>query len=635
MFGFYRVATAVPRLQVADVPFNTKEIIALMKQGAENKASVLLFPELCITGYTCGDLFHQSYLLDMAEDALSEIVRGSNGIDAAIIIGLPVRFNCRIFNAAVVIQNGKIMGIVPKSSLPNYREFYEKRHFSSGWNIAATTVDLAGFSSVPFGTDLLFSVNRELCIGIEICEDLWSVIPPSCAQALAGATLIANPSASNELVGKAAYRRALVAQQSARCVAAYAYASSGCGESTTDTVYSGHCLVAENGSLLFDSPRFQTESSIYFTDVDLGRIVGARYCESSFKDNAEKAAPAFRRIKLNPVGDLTEISRTFPRHPFVPEETSVKEENCDEIISIQVNGLAKRLLHTHSRSAVIGVSGGLDSTLALLVAVKSMALIGKSPSDVIALTMPGFGTTDRTYRNACQLVKALGATLREISIKDACLEHFRAIGHDEHNYNVVYENAQARERTQILMDVANQCGGLVVGTGDLSEIALGFCTYNADHMSMYAVNNGVPKTLVRHLVTHIAHRSESPVRELLDDIAQTPVSPELLPASADGQIQQKTEEILAPYEIMDFFLYHFIKYGAQPEKLLFLATMTFSDYPKETLQAALQKFIRRFFSQQFKRSCMPDGPKVGSIALSPRADWRMPSDSPAWTSPIE
>ena len=633
MFGFYRVATAVPRLRVADVPFNTGEIIALIKQGVENKASVLLFPELCITGYTCGDLFHQSYLLGKAEDALSEIVKASNGSNTIIIVGLPVRFDCRVFSAAVVIQNGKIKGIVPKSSLPNYREFYEKRHFSSGWNILAATVDLTGANDIPFGTDLLFSVNRELCIGIEICEDLWSVIPPSCAQALAGATLIANPSASNELVGKAAYRRELVAQQSARCVAAYAYTSSGFWESTTDTVYSGHCLVAENGALLFDSPRFQTESKIYFTDVDLGRIIGTRYCESSFKDNAEKSTSAFRKIKLKPVDDLTDVKRTLPRHPFVPQEQSEKEESCDEIISIQTHGLTKRLLHTRSRSAVIGVSGGLDSTLALMVTVESMKLIGKSPSDVIAITMPGFGTTGRTYHNACQLAKALGATLREISIKEACLEHFRAIGHDKNNYNVVYENAQARERTQILMDVANQCDGLVIGTGDLSEIALGFCTYNADHMSMYAVNSGVPKTLVRHLVTHIANRSESPVREILNDIAQTPVSPELLPATDDGQIQQKTEEILAPYEIMDFFLYHFIKYGASPEKLLFLATMTFSDYPKTTLHAALQKFIRRFFNQQFKRSCMPDGPKVGSIALSPRADWRMPSDSAAWTLP--
>ena len=627
MFGFYRIAAAVPRLQVADVRFNTKEVVGLIRRGIENQAAVILFPELTLTGYTCGDLFFQSRLLDESENAFREIAAACAGTKTVVVVGAPVRFKGRVFNAAVVLQNGSIRGIVPKSFLPNYREFYEKRHFSGGWNISGASVDFAGTSAVPFGTDLLFKADRELVIGIELCEDLWSVIPPSCRQVLAGATLILNPSASNELVGKAAYRRVLVAQQSARCVSAYAYASSGCGESTTDTVYSGHCLVAENGALLFDSPRFQMESRIYFTDVDLGRIVGTRYCESSFKDNAEKSAPAFNRIKLNPVGDLTEIRRTFPRHPFVPQEKSEKEENCDEIISVQVHGLAKRLLHTRSRSAVIGVSGGLDSTLALLVAVKSMRLIGKSPSDVIALTMPGFGTTDRTYRNACQLVKALGATLREISIKEACLEHFHAIGHDKDNYDVVYENAQARERTQILMDVANQCDGLVVGTGDLSEIALGFCTYNADHMSMYAVNSGVPKTLVRHLVMHIAHRSESPVREILDDIAQTPVSPELLPATPDGQIQQKTEEILAPYEIMDFFLYHFIKYGATPEKLLFLATMTFSDYPQKTLHAALQKFIRRFFSPQFKRSCMPDGPKVGSIALSPRADWRMPSDS--------
>ena len=629
MFGFYRIVTAVPELRVADVRFNTERIVDLIKRGLDDQASVILFPELAITGYTCGDLFFQSSLLDKSEEAFREIAAASARSGAVIVIGAPVRFGGRVFNAAVVLRKGSVSGIVPKTALPNYREFYEKRHFSSPWNITGTTVDFAG-ATVPFGTDLLFEANHEMVIGIELCEDLWSVIPPSCRQALAGATLILNPSASNELVGKAAYRRSLVAQQSARCVAAYAYASAGCGESTSDTVYGGHCLIAENGTVLLDSPRFSAESALYFADVDLARITGTRYAESSFRDNAEKEAPVFRTVALGPVPAPGEPSRTYARLPFVPEGEAEMESRCDEIISIQARGLAKRLCHTGCRTAVIGVSGGLDSTLALLVTVKAMAFAGKSPADVVAVTMPGFGTTSRTLGNACRLCRELGVTLREIDITEACMEHFRAIGHDPEKRDVVYENTQARERTQILMDIANQHEGIVVGTGDLSEIAMGYCTYNADHMSMYAVNSGVPKTLVRHLISWLSGRFSPAVREILDDIAATPVSPELLPAAPDGTIAQKTEEILAPYEVLDFFLYHFVKYGASPEKLLFLACRTFGEYPKEKLEQFLRKFIKRFFSQQFKRSCMPDGPKVGSISLSPRADWRMPSDSVPW-----
>lgn len=632
MFGFYRIATAVPQTQVADVRFNAEQIIALIKQGIQNGASVILFPELALTGYTCGDLFFQSHLLEQSENAFQDIAAACAGTEAAIVVGTPVRFKGRVFNAAVVLQHGAIKGIVPKTALPNYREFYEKRHFSSGWNLSEACVDFAGTPSVPFGSDLLFAVNHDMAIGIELCEDLWSVIPPSCRQALAGATLILNPSASNELVGKADYRRALIAQQSARCVSAYAYASSGRGESTTDTVYGGHCLIAENGTILLDSPRFREGNELYSADVDLARIVGTRYAESSFRDNAEKLNPSCRTIKLEPVAGPDEPSRAYSRHPFVPDQESEKDDHCDEIIAIQACGLAKRLRHIGCRSAVIGVSGGLDSTLALLVTVKAMSLAGKSPAEVVAVTMPGFGTTPRTLRNACRLCHELGVTLLEIDITEACREHFRAIGHDPELRDVVYENTQARERTQILMDVANQRGGIVVGTGDLSEIAMGYCTYNADHISMYAVNCGVPKTLVRHLIAWLSDRSSPAVKEILDDISCTPVSPELLPAAEDGSITQKTEEILAPYEIIDFFLYHFVKYGASPDKLLFLASRTFRDYPPKDLERFLRKFIGRFFSQQFKRSCMPDGPKVGSISLSPRADWRMPSDCGQWMS---
>ena len=630
MFGFYRIAAAVPRLQVADVRFNTKEVVGLIRRGIENQAAVILFPELTLTGYTCGDLFFQSRLLDESENAFREIAAACAGTKTVVVVGAPVRFKGRVFNAAVVLQNGSIRGIVPKSFLPNYREFYEKRHFSGGWNISGASVDFAGTSAVPFGTDLLFKADRELVIGIELCEDLWSVIPPSCRQVLAGATLILNPSASNELVGKAAYRRSLVSQQSARCVSAYAYASSGCGESTTDMVFGGHCLIAENGAILLDSPRFSAGSALYFADADLARITGTRYAESSFRDSAEKEFFSPRTVALEAVEGPGGLTRTYSRHPFVPDGESEMESRCDEIISIQAWGLAKRLRHIGCRTAVIGVSGGLDSTLALLVTVRAMTLAGKSAADVVAVTMPGFGTSPRTLRNACRLCRELGVTLLEIGITEACMEHFRAIGHDPEERDVVYENTQARERTQILMDVANQRAGIVVGTGDLSEIAMGYCTYNADHMSMYAVNSGVPKTLVRHLIAWLSGRFSPAVKEVLDDISATPVSPELLPAAADGTIVQKTEEILAPYEILDFFLYHFVKYGAPPEKLLFLACRTFPEYPKEQLEQFLRKFIRRFFSQQFKRSCMPDGPKVGSISLSPRADWRMPSDGVPW-----
>ncbi len=637
MFGFYRVATCSPVVKVADAEFNTARILELAEKAAARSASVVLFPELAVTAYSCGDLFHNETLLNAAEHAVARIAEKSASLPSVFIVGAPVRRQNRLFNAAVVIQHGRLCGIVPKTNLPNYREFYEKRYFSSGYGIRNATADFAGQTEIPFGTDLIFHSGSELVFGIEICEDMWSTVPPSSYLALNGATLILNPSASNELVGKADYRRELVRGQSARCVAAYAYVSAGVSESTMDTVCGGHSIAAENGTVLLDSERFSREDALYVTDFDLARIQGARLSDSPFANSAEMNPHTdYRILKLEPapVPELKEIERKVPRLPFVPSSDAARDERCQEIFAIQSAGLAKRIEHTHAEKAVIGISGGLDSTLALLVCVNTMKLIGRTPEDVLAITMPGFGTTGRTYNNAVNLCRLLGVELREIGIKDACMEHFRSIGHDPEDHSVVYENAQARERTQILMDVANQAGGFVVGTGDLSEIAMGWCTYNADHMSMYAVNCSVPKTLIRYLIAYVGDHSEQAVRDILRDIIDTPVSPELLPAADDGTIRQKTEDIIGPYEIHDFFLYHFMKYGASPEKILFLAKRAFGkEYPEEKLKTFLKTFIRRFFSQQFKRSCSTDGPKVGTISLSPRGDWRMPSDaSPqAWS----
>lgn len=637
MFGFYRVATCSPVVKVADAEFNTARILELAEKAAAHSASVVLFPELAVTAYSCGDLFHNETLLNAAEHAVSRIAKKSASLPSVFIVGAPVRRQNRLFNAAVVIQHGRLCGIVPKTNLPNYREFYEKRYFSSGYGIRNATADFAGQTEIPFGTDLIFRSGSELVFGIEICEDMWSTVPPSSYLALNGATLILNPSASNELVGKADYRRELVRGQSARCVAAYAYVSAGVSESTMDTVCGGHSIAAENGTVLLDSERFSREDALYVTDFDLARIQGARLSDSPFANSAEMNPHTdYRILKLEPapVPELKEIERKVPRLPFVPSSDAARDERCQEIFAIQSAGLAKRIEHTHAEKAVIGISGGLDSTLALLVCVNTMKLIGRTPEDVLAITMPGFGTTGRTYNNAVNLCRLLSVELREIGIKDACMEHFRSIGHDPEDHSVVYENAQARERTQILMDVANQAGGFVVGTGDLSEIAMGWCTYNADHMSMYAVNCSVPKTLIRYLIAYVGDHSEQAVRDILRDIIDTPVSPELLPAADDGTIRQKTEDIIGPYEIHDFFLYHFMKYGASPEKILFLAKRAFGkEYPEEKLKTFLKTFIRRFFSQQFKRSCSTDGPKVGTISLSPRGDWRMPSDaSPqAWS----
>lgn len=637
MHGFYRISACVPRLKVADVRYNIDEMKRLAAMPQNSESAVMLFPELAVTGYACADLFHSSALLEASDRGVAELAAAFAGLGAQIIVfGAPVQFRGRLFNAAVFVQNGRVLGVVPKINLPNYREFYEKRYFSSGRGIRNESFRFAGFDNVPFGVDLIFDVSAELRIGAEICEDMWTTIPPSSQLALNGATLLLNLSASNELVGKSEYRRELVRGQSARCVAAYAYVSAGVHESTTDIVCGGHAVIAENGGVLLDSERFFRDGRVFQADVDLRRIRAARLSDSPYANSVEmNAGSGCRMIPALPVPEPSGLHRTVAPHPFVPSDNAVRDVRCREIFSIQSAGLAKRIEHTSAKKLVIGISGGLDSTLALLVCVNTLKLLNRPADDVIAVTMPGFGTTGRTYNNAVGLCHELGTELREISIKEACLEHFRNIGHDPEEHNVVYENSQARERTQILLDIANKVGGIAIGTGDLSESAMGWCTYNGDHISMYSVNCSVPKTLIRYVIGWVGDNSTAQVRAILQDIIDTPVSPELLPAAQDGTIQQKTEDIIGPYEIHDFFLYHFLKYGAAPEKLRFLAEHAFAGtYTAVQIETWLKTFLRRFFTQQFKRSCMPDGPKVGTISLSPRGDWRMPSDasSAVWFS---
>ena len=637
MHGFYRISACVPRLKVADVRYNIDEMKRLAAMPQNSESAVMLFPELAVTGYACADLFHNSALLEASDRGVAELAAAFAGLGAQIIVfGAPVQFRGRLFNSAVFVQNGRVLGVVPKINLPNYREFYEKRYFSSGRGIRNESFRFAGFDNVPFGVDLIFDVSAELRIGAEICEDMWTTIPPSSQLALNGATLLLNLSASNELVGKSEYRRELVRGQSARCVAAYAYVSAGVHESTTDIVCGGHAVIAENGGVLLDSERFFRDGRVFQADVDLRRIRAARLSDSPYANSVEmNAGSGCRMIPALPVPEPSGLHRTVAPHPFVPSDNAVRDVRCREIFSIQSAGLAKRIEHTSAKKLVIGISGGLDSTLALLVCVNTLKLLKRPADDVIAVTMPGFGTTGRTYNNAVGLCHELGTELREISIKEACLEHFRNIGHDPEEHNVVYENSQARERTQILLDIANKVGGIAIGTGDLSESAMGWCTYNGDHISMYSVNCSVPKTLIRYVIGWVGDNSTAQVRAILQDIIDTPVSPELLPAAQDGTIQQKTEDIIGPYEIHDFFLYHFLKYGAAPEKLRFLAEHAFAGtYTAVQIETWLKTFLRRFFTQQFKRSCMPDGPKVGTISLSPRGDWRMPSDasSAVWFS---
>jgi len=628
--GFVRVAAAIPELRVADCAFNVAAMADLVRQGEVEKAQVICFPELSITGYTCADLFFQQQLLTNAEKALNELQLLTFSTTAVIIVGMPVRVQNQLFNTAVVLQGGHILGVVPKTHLPNNNEFYEKRWFSPATATDVQRISLSG-EEVPFGTDLLFS-DGKFSFGIELCEDLWVPIPPSSQHTLHGADIIFNLSATNELIGKHQYLRQLIEQQSARCIAGYVYASAGAGESTTDVVYSGNGLIAENGKMIAASERFSFEAQLVVSEIDVERLQADRMRNTNY--NNDKSGRVYRTVKLEDAHFTDfELKRTFDKHPFVPAITN-RDASCEEIFSIQVGGLAKRWKHTHAKTVVVGISGGLDSTLALLVCVKTADKLGFERKQIIGITMPGFGTTDRTYSNAVNLMKSLGITMLEISIKDACIQHFKDINHDPKQHDVTYENTQARERTQILMDIANKHNGLVIGTGDLSESALGWATYNGDHMSMYAVNSGVPKTLVRYLVDWAAHKLDAHSEEILRDVLDTPVSPELLPADENGDIAQKTEDIVGPYELHDFFLYYMVRFGFSPAKILFLAKNAFVDtYTEEVIEKWLKTFLRRFFAQQFKRSCIPDGPKVGSINLSPRGDWRMPSDAIAFETP--
>lgn len=624
MHGFLRIAAATPAIRVADVDHNLQQILALSRQAAGEDAALVVFPELCLSGYTCADLFFQKRLTDAVDKAIGELAEQTQSLKTVVVVGAPIYRQDRLYNCAVVIQGGQVRGVVPKSFLPNYKEFYEQRWFSSGADASCEVIFVAG-QDVPFGTDIVFTGDNYFTLGVEICEDLWNVIPPSAILALGGATVIANLSASNELVGKAAYRRDLVRTQSARCVAAYAYSGAGCTESTTDLVFGGHAMIAENGTVLAENERFCRDSTLLYADVDCERLRATRVSETVFPDNADVE---LRSVELAELAQPSVLKRTVAAHPFVPDNVEVRDDRCEEIFSIQSCGLAKRLEHVDARRAVIGISGGLDSTLALLVARAAFERLEQPPEKVLAVTMPGFGTSDRTFNNAVSLSRAIGAEVREIDIVPACHRHFEDIGHDPEQHDVTYENVQARERTQVLMDIANKEGGLVVGTGDLSELALGWCTYNGDHMSMYAVNASVPKTLIQYLIRWRAEQGTAEVRDLLLDILDTPITPELLPTSADGEITQITEDVIGPYELHDFFLYHTVKYGAPPAKIRFLAEHAFNDkYTAKEIERWLGVFVQRFFSQQFKRSCIPDGPKVGTISLSPRGDWRMPSDA--------
>lgn len=640
--GLVRVASIAPALRVADVAYNVEQIIAALETAVAQDVQLAVFPELSITSYSCADLFYQRHLLDAALDGLARISVATAMRYISCVVGLPILVDGRLYNCAALMGEGRIAGIVPKTYLPTTGEFYEQRWFTSANRPLPSTIDIGG-QPLPFGTDLLF-VAEEMpacVVGIEICEDLWAVNPPSGGLAIAGANVLVNPSASNELLGKADYRRDLVRQQSARSLAAYVYAGVGAGESTTDTVYSGHCLIAENGTLLAESERFHFDTQMIVADIDVERLDHERVKNSSFSQTVN-AAP-LRRLPFTLTNTFQPavplVNRPLPRTPFVPADPARRAEHCREIFNIQTVGLARRLSHVNAGRVTIGVSGGLDSTLALLVCVRAFDRLALERSGIVAITMPGFGTTTRTRSNAERLAQDLGVTLRTIPIGASVRLHFADIGHDESVHDVTYENAQARERTQILMDVANQIGGLVVGTGDLSEAALGWMTFNGDHMSMYHVNAGVPKTLVRYLVAWCADELFSgETAAVLRDIVDTPITPELLPLGEGDQLEQKTEETIGPYELHDFFLFQVVRYQFAPAKVFFLAREAFAGvYSDEVILHWLGVFYRRFFAQQFKRSAMPDGPKVGSVALSPRGDWRMPSDaaSALWTAEVE
>ena len=631
--GFVKVAAATPDIRVADVEFNTQNIINVMEEAQKNGAKILVFPELCVTGYTCSDLFDHSVLLKASRKALLEIAENTSDKDMLVFVGAPLEVNGKLYNVAAAMNQGEILGFTTKTFLPNYGEFYEMRQFTPG----PQTVREITFEGkkIPFGPQILFQAKgmEELVVAAEICEDVWSPIPPSIQAALEGATVIVNCSASDETIGKDTYRRALISGQSARLVSGYIYANAGEGESTTDLVFGGHNIIAENGTILKESSRYVNE--IIYSEIDLQRITGERRKNTTFQPLDEETLV---RVPFTVEETKTFLTRTFPKKPFVPSDEQTRAQRCEEILTIQAMGLKKRLAHTNARTAVVGISGGLDSTLALLVTARAFDMLGRDKKDIIAVTMPCFGTTDRTYQNACEMSKKVGATLIEVPIADAVNIHFRDIGHDPEDHSVTYENCQARERTQVLMDIANKTWGMVIGTGDLSELALGWATYNGDHMSMYGVNASVPKTLVRHLVKYAADDTkDEALKNVLYDVLDTPVSPELLPPK-DGDIAQKTEDLVGPYELHDFFLYFMLRFGYEPSKIFRIACMTFDgEYDKETIFKWLETFCRRFFSQQFKRSCLPDGPKVGTVALSPRGDWRMPSDAcvAVWMKDLE
>lgn len=629
--GFIKVAAAAPELKVADCGYNGTQIEKKIREAEEKRVKLLVFPELCISGYTCGDLFLQDTLLRGCEYELARLLKSTKELDVLYVVGMPYAYGNQLYNVAVFCKRGTILAVVPKTNVPNYQEFYEARYFAKGFR-QAVAVKLAG-QQVLFGTDILMVCQNvpEFVVAGEICEDLWVADSPSVKHALAGATVICNPSASDEIATKPQYRRNLVSMQSAKLMAGYIYADAGNEESTQDLVYSGHNLIAENGTVLAESPLF--EHGLTITEIDVKRLLQERRKTTTFSN----VGMGYEKVYFDIEDDETQLTRTFSRMPFVPTGEKMKTQRCEEILTLQAMGLRKRLKHTGCKTAVVGLSGGLDSTLALLVTVKAYDLLGMNHREIIAITMPGFGTTDRTYQNALELASCLGTTVQEISIVNSVRQHFKDIGQDENVHDVTYENSQARERTQILMDIANKNNGMVIGTGDMSEMALGWATYNGDHMSMYGVNVSVPKTLVRYLVQYYAENTDSKTAEVLMDILDTPVSPELLPPE-NGEIAQKTEDIVGPYELHDFYLYYYMRFGFSPKKIYRLAKVAFAGiYEDAVLLKWMKTFYRRFFSQQFKRSCVPDGPKVGTVSLSPRGDLRMPSDAAVtlWMEELE
>lgn len=636
-FGFIRVGAIVNKLVLANPLENVKEIIKEIKKANKLGVSIVVTPELSLTGYTCGDLFLQDKLLNDSEKALEEVLEKTKNIDIISILGMPIKHDNQLFNCAIVISKGKILGIIPKTYIPNYQEFYEARWFSSSKDLKSYNIEILG-QTVPITTNILFQDKslKEASFAIEICEDLWTVNPPSNNHALAGATMIFNLSSSNELIGKQEYRKSLVSSQSARTISAYIYTSSGIMESTSDILFGGASMIYENGSKLAENKRFEIDSNIITADIDILKLANDRRKNRSYMNMASNTD--YIIVEVDMANSIKTLQRDYKEYPFVPSNEQERNKRCEEIIEIQSSALARRLLQLKNPKCVIGMSGGLDSTLAYLVIIKAFEKLNRDNKDIIGITMPGFGTTDRTYQNAVDLIKEYGATLKEISIKEASLLHMKDIGLPETDRSITYENIQARERTQILMDVANMENGLVIGTGDLSELALGWCTYNGDHMSMYAVNTSIPKTLVRYLVAWVKDTTTGKKKEVLQDILNTPISPELLPPDEAGNILQKTESSIGPYVLHDFFLFHFLRYGATPRKIYTLAKYTFKNsFSTDEIKKWLKVFIKRFFTQQFKRNCIPDGIKVGSISLSPRGDLRMPSDAnmEAWLKEID